>query len=91
MREETSSGSKILREERLVITFPNMTAASAFAAACQDYEIPGRLIPKPREISPSCGTAYCCALEFRQKCEIMIAAEGLETEGLYTISFRIFK
>ncbi|SDF60784.1 DUF3343 domain-containing protein [Sporomusa acidovorans] len=45
------------KQPKLVITFPTTTAAMAMEAACESGQ--GRLIPIPREISGSCGLAWC--------------------------------
>lgn len=45
------------KQPKLIITFPTTTAAMAMEAACEAQQ--GRLIPIPREISGSCGLAWC--------------------------------
>ncbi|EGO65530.1 DUF3343 domain-containing protein [Acetonema longum] len=45
------------KQPQLIITFPTTTAAMAMEAACGAEW--GRLIPIPREISGSCGLAWC--------------------------------
>lgn len=42
---------------KLIITFPTTTAAMAMDATCSPED--GRLIPIPKEISGSCGLAWC--------------------------------
>lgn len=42
----------------LVITFSATTDAMAMESYCQSHELPGRLIPIPREIHAGCGLAW---------------------------------
>lgn len=49
------------KKPMLVITFTTTTAAMAMEAACSSGN--GRLIPIPREISGSCGLAWCALPE----------------------------
>lgn len=77
-------------EPRLVISFHSITEASAFDAAAKDAGFPGRLIPKPREISSACGTAFMTDVARREEAERFIAEHALETEGVYVIQFRVY-
>jgi hypothetical protein len=49
-----------MREKKLykVITFHTTAAAMAMESFCEKRNIPGRLIPVPREISAGCGLAW---------------------------------
>ncbi|WP_312334796.1 DUF3343 domain-containing protein [Anaerospora hongkongensis] len=49
---------------KLVIAFPTTTAAMAMEAACEPKQ--GRLIPIPREISGSCGLAWCAEPQWEE-------------------------
>jgi len=46
-----------MREKKLwlIITFHTTTAAMAMEAICAAKNLPGRLIPVPREITAGCG------------------------------------
>ena len=45
----------IKKVPRYLLTFFNTSGAIAVERFCKEHEIPGRLIPVPREISASCG------------------------------------
>jgi hypothetical protein len=42
----------------MVLTFHTTTEAMAMEKQCNIHEIPGRLIPVPREITAGCGLAW---------------------------------
>ncbi len=42
----------------LILTFEKTTQAMACERFCQDNQLPGRLIPVPREITAGCGLAW---------------------------------
>ncbi len=46
------------KELKIVISFRSTAEAIAMEAECQKDEIPGRLIPVPRQISAGCGLAW---------------------------------
>ncbi len=43
------------KERRLVVTFHTAADAMEMEQACRQQNVPGRLIPLPREISAGCG------------------------------------
>jgi hypothetical protein len=49
-----------MREKKpyIVLTFHTTTEAMAMEKQCNSQEIPGRLIPIPREITAGCGLAW---------------------------------
>lgn len=49
-----------MREKKLwlIITFHTTTAAMAMEAMCAAKDLPGRLIPVPREITAGCGMSW---------------------------------
>ncbi|AYA99019.1 DUF3343 domain-containing protein [Lachnoanaerobaculum umeaense] len=48
---------------KYIVTFQTTTAAMAFESLCEKENVPGRLIPVPKEISSGCGLAWCVAYE----------------------------
>lgn len=48
---------------KYIVTFQTTTAAMAFESLCKRENVPGRLIPVPKEISSGCGLAWCAAYE----------------------------
>ena len=47
---------------KLVVTFHTTAAAMAMEALCKAQNLPGRLIPTPRELTADCGMAWCAPL-----------------------------
>ena len=47
------------KELKLVVTFHTTADAIGFEKACKENQIPGRMIPVPRELSAGCGLAWC--------------------------------
>ena len=41
-----------------ILTFHTTSAAMAMELYCKEHDIPGRLIPVPRELSAGCGLAW---------------------------------
>ena len=73
-----------MREKKLwlIITFHTTTAMESL---CTEKELPGRLIPVPREITAGCGMSWRAPVE--NKAELIEAAEqaGIATDGAYEI------
>lgn len=55
----------MMREKKLyqILTFPTTTAAISMEKQCKEKEIPGRLIPVPRQITAGCGLAWRMTVE----------------------------
>ena len=51
--------------------------------ACRELDVPGRLIPVPREISAGCGLAWCASLTERDRLARVMAERGIEQEDLH--------
>lgn len=64
---------KIREKKRyMVFTFSTTTEAIAMEKKCKEKEIPGRLIPVPREISADCGLAWRIRIEEYQERQMQI-------------------
>ena len=48
---------------KLVVTFHTTAAAMAMEAFCKAQNLPGRLIPTPRELTADCGMAWCAPVD----------------------------
>lgn len=46
------------KKEALIISFDNTTEAMAVEKYCMENNLPGRIIPVPREITAGCGLAW---------------------------------
>ncbi len=49
-----------MREKKpaLIVTFPTTAAAMEAENFCMEHQLPGRIIPVPREITAGCGLAW---------------------------------
>ena len=46
------------KKEALIISFDNTTEAMAVEKYCMENNLPGRIIPIPRDITAGCGLAW---------------------------------
>lgn len=68
------------KKEYVILTFRNTTSAIAMEKRCRMSGIPGRLMPVPREISASCGTAWRMQAEEYEQYRESIEKTGIEME-----------
>ena len=78
-----------MREKKLylIITFHTTAAAIAMEKLCREKDLPGRLIPVPRELTADCGMAYQSGYDHDdQRIEFcMVGQEKLEAAGFYEV------
>lgn len=75
------------KELKLIVTFHTTADAIAVEKACKEREIPGRMIPVPRELSAGCGLAWCMAPKGREKMEGLLSSLNLESEEMAEILY----
>lgn len=75
------------KELKLIVTFHTTADAMAMEKACREDNIPGRLIPVPREISAGCGLAWFALPDQRESLLSVMAENGIEQEDLHEIIF----
>ena len=63
---------------KLVVTFHTTAAAMAMEARCKAQNLPGRLIPTPRELTADCGMAWCAPLGAQVPNQALADAHHLE-------------
>lgn len=71
------------KERKLLVTFHTTTDAMAFEQVCKERNVPGRLIPVPREITAGCGMAWCAELAMRDAVVFLIKEIGLKEEAIH--------
>ncbi len=71
------------KELKLVVTFHTTADAMAMEKACKANDVPGRIIPVPREISAGCGLAWCAELDAREQIADMMRKAGIEEEEMH--------
>ena len=76
-----------MREKSLkcIITFHTTTQAMAFESICKKKDIPGRLIPLPKEVTTGCGLAWCAEEKFTDIINDMILNEKAEYDKICKI------
>lgn len=55
------------KENKILVSFDSTTNALALENVCKKMNIPGRLIPLPKEISAGCGIAWISPIQFESK------------------------
>ena len=73
------------KQTRLIVSFHTTTAAMAMERWCLDHNVPGRLIPIPRQITAGCGMAWSAPPE--AEAQVLAAArEGsIPLAGTYVL------
>ena len=70
---------------KLVVTFHTTAAAMAMEALCKAQNLPGRLIPTPRELTADCGMSWRAEVQDRAALAALTEAERLEVDGFYEL------
>ena len=70
------------KKEYVIYTFHTTTAAMAMEKACEKMQIPGRLIPVPREITAGCGLSFRILKEEQEQYADQIAQLGIPFEEI---------
>ena len=68
------------KEPTLVVTFANTPDAIAMEMFCKQNDLPGRLIPVPREITAGCGLSW--KADPAQKDQLETALTGSDMKWL---------
>ena len=66
------------KKPTLIITFSTTTQAMAMESFCTRENLPGRLIPVPREITAGCGLSWKARPEDRETLLNVMTAAGLK-------------
>ena len=77
-----------LREKtpHVVVAFDTLSDAMALEAAAKQHDIPGRIIPVPKEVDAGCGMAWSAPLEDREQLETALDAHKLAHAGVHVVS-----
>ncbi len=73
------------KQLRLIVTFHTTTAAMAMEKVCAERNVPGRLIPVPRDITAGCGMAWSASPDARDAVENTAHEAGIETDGWFEL------
>ncbi|MCR4955604.1 MAG: DUF3343 domain-containing protein [Lachnospiraceae bacterium] len=74
-----------VKKEQLVISFASTAHAMAVEAFCMERELPGRLIPIPKEISAGCGLAWKANPEDEQVLLDAFKKEDISYQGVHKV------
>ena len=66
----------------LIITFSATADAMALEKYCLEHDLPGRLIPIPREIHAGCGLAWKTQPEEQQRFETVLSEACVRCEAM---------
>ena len=70
---------------KLVVTFHTTSDAMAMEKVCKERNVPGRLIPVPREISAGCGLSWCGGIEDRDTIRKVLESIGVEEQEMHEL------
>ena len=73
------------KELRVVMTFHTTTEAMAAEKQFQEREVPGRMIPVPREITAGCGMAWKAKPTEKELLQQAMLGAAIRWEGMYTL------
>ena len=65
------------KQPALILTFASTTQAIAAEKFCAQHQLPGRLIPVPKEITAGCGLAWKAGVEQEDILTAALARAGL--------------
>lgn len=66
------------KKPALIITFATTTQAMAMEKFCMEQNLPGRLIPVPREITAGCGLSWKAQPDEKDRLMTALTAAGMK-------------
>ena len=77
-----------MREKRpaLIVTFATTAAAMEAENFCLAHQLPGRIIPVPREITAGCGLAWKAPPEAEEQLAGALSAAGLTWSAMQVLN-----
>ena len=73
------------KKPALIITFATTTQAMAMESFCIRENLPGRLIPVPREITAGCGLSWKAQPEDKERLIAALTEAGMKWAECYII------
>lgn len=70
------------KKQALVVTFAATVDAMAMERYCLEHQLPGRLIPIPREIHAGCGLAWKTMPEEKEQFTQALTDAGIRWEAM---------
>lgn len=73
------------KKPTLIITFATTTQAMAMEKFCSQQNLPGRLIPVPREITAGCGLSWKAQPQDKETLLSALASAGMKWAECYIL------
>ncbi len=70
------------KEIKIIVSFYTIADAMAMEKGCKAYDIEGRLIPVPRQISAGCGIAWSSPPGERERLTQVLNDIGIDTKEM---------
>lgn len=74
-----------IKKKTWILTFESTTQAMAAEKFAMEQNLPGRLIPIPREITAGCGLSWKAVPEAREEILMALEKAGCHWEGEYIL------
>lgn len=74
------------KSPRVVVTFHTTTAAMKTEQAAREHDVPGRLIPVPREITAGCGLAWSAPIEAEEALRALLSDIGVTAQDFHHLT-----
>ena len=76
-----------MREKKLqlIISFESTAHAMAVEEYCMNHNLPGRLIPVPKEITAGCGLAWKADVAVKDELLSSFSQENIEYDNVYEL------
>lgn len=74
------------KSPRVVVTFHTTTAAMKTEQAAREHDVPGRLIPVPREITAGCGLAWSAPTEAEDALHTLLSDIGVTAQDFHHLT-----
>lgn len=73
------------KKQALILSFEKTTDAMLMEKFCMRNNLPGRLIPVPREITAGCGLAWKAEPDMEEKLLAGLKESGISYSGKYVL------
>lgn len=87
--EKAGSGSEeqkmLERQTRVIATFDSTVYAMEAEKVCNQYNLNGRLIPVPKEVSAGCGLCYAVSPAEREKLLELVQHGTIRADRIYEL------
>ena len=75
----------IEKKDKIVITFTKTSEAMRMDKVNNENNLPGKMIPVPREISAGCGIAYSIDAIYKEQLDEIIKYNNINAESIHIL------